>query len=144
MRIGNVWLYQCNPKGHSENVYSYTPDLLEKECKRGRYLHIDWYCPQHFNDIRVGDLMLLYFAGKKGGIYGLGKITKVRAAGRKDSTVSHRLDKRVTDHLRRNPIPGKAVYALGLIKSQRQTIHDVTEEWHRMVATLSIISSIFR
>jgi len=144
MRVGNVWLYQCNPKPRSENAYYYTPRLLKRACKNGRYLHTNWYCPQHFNDIRAGDLLLLYFAGTDGGIYGLGGITRVHAAGKNASRLSHRLDKRVTDHLIQNPIPAKAVYGLGFIRSQRQTVHDVTEAWHRLVATLSVISSIFQ
>lgn len=144
MQVGNVWLYQCNPKPRDENAPYYTQDMLEKNCKKGKYLHTEWYCPQHFNDIKAGDLLLLYFAGKDGGIYGIGKVTKVRAAGKEDSAINHRLDKRITDHLRRNPIPGKAVYGLGMIRSQRQTVHDVTETWHQLVATVSIISSVLR
>ncbi len=144
MNVGNVWLYQCNPHPRDDNAYFYTPEALEKDCKKGKYLQTDWYCPQHFKDIRAGDIMILYFAGKDGGIFGLGHVTKVKAAGKDDSTVSVQLDKRVTNHLRQHPIPGKVVYGLGMIKSQRQTVHDITEKWYELTATLSIISSILR
>ncbi len=143
MKAGNVWLYQCNPKPRSKDAYFYTPEQLKKDCKKGRYLQTDWYCPQYFNDIRAGDVVILHFAGKDGGVFGMGRVTNVRAAGKVDSVISIRLDKRVTDHLMEHPIPGKAVYGLGMIKNQRQTLHDVTDKWHELAATLSVISSVF-
>ena len=60
----NYWIYQGNPKEYDIDGYLAT------------HPYIYWYSPNHKNEVKVGDDVFLWRAGKNAGLVAIGKITE--------------------------------------------------------------------
>ncbi len=119
----NTWLFQANPNNpeHQYRLSNFKKIFEEKGYE-------EWGCPQHFNEIKKGDLGLIYFLGSQPGIYGIGKISKEPRPKDRTAVTTITLDK-ATSKLVSEPITEDELkkFELDNLVQRRHTVYNVNE-----------------